>query len=124
MSVIPLTRPVDIKSVDVTDEAARLGFKHPVTISREVWDDCCHWDDYIEATKTGYTAEETEGRLRDLLWNALLAAKRSQRARTYFTYQRVPVGTKGTQSRPVTLAVSIGPGHRWEPVIVIEFPKG
>ena len=135
MSVIALT-PYDVETpatragaldcgalVDLTDEAARLGFKHPVAVTREVWEDCCYWDAYIEATKTGYSAEETEGRVRDLLANALFAARRSQRSSTYFTYRRIPVGGKVIRTAAVTLRVSIAPGDEREPVITIEFPE-
>ena len=136
MSVIALT-PNDVDAipetraealdlgllVDLTEEAARLGFRHPVAVSREVWEDCCYWDDYIEATKTGYSAEELDGRTRDLLWNALLAAKRSRRSTTCFTYDRVPVTGKATRREPVTIRASIAPGDNHEPVITLDFPK-
>lgn len=109
--------------VDVSDEAYRLNFRHPVAVTREVWEDCIWWDDTIEEGKPGYTAQETEGRLRNLLWLALLAAKRSRGRRTYFDVERVPVTGRGTQERPVTLAMRIGPGDGFEPVITIEFPE-
>lgn len=129
-SVLPDTSRAEMLAkgdlVDVSDEAYRLNFRHPVAVTREVWEDCIWWDDSIEEGKPGYTAQETQGRLRDVLWMALLAAKRTRSRRTYRTYfdvERVPVFGRGTQARPVTLAIKIGPGDNFEPVITIEFPE-
>lgn len=122
-AIAPTLRAVE-EAVDVTAEAKRLGFRHRVVLTPAVWADCCYWDDDIEARKTGYSAQETDGRLRDLLWQALLAAKRSRGRRTHFTIERVPVDTKGAQARPVTLSMAIEPGADMRPVITIALPGG
>lgn len=109
--------------IDLTDEARRLRFRHAVAVTREVWDDCIWWDETIEEGKTGYSAQETQARLRDVLWHALLAAKRARGSRTYFTLDRVPTTGKGTQARSVTLALTIGPGDDFQPVLTIAFPE-
>jgi len=114
---------VEEKHVDVSREAHRLGFRHDVRLTRDVWLDSVYWDDAIEEHKTGYSAQETDGRLRDLLWQALLAAKRAPRRSrcVWFTIDRVPVDTKGAQARPVTFVMTIGPSADYcRPIITID----
>jgi hypothetical protein len=108
--------------VDLTEEATRLRFRHPVACTREVWEDCIEWNDEIEAGKTGYSAQEQQARLRDVLWLALLAAKRSRGSKTYFTVARVARTGPGTRATEVTLTLSIGPGDAGEPVLTIALP--
>lgn len=120
MNTMTQTRPA---AIDVATEARRMKFRHPVSISQKVWDDCVHWDEEIEAGKSGATTEEIEGRLRDLLWAALSGIRSVRRGRVvHFDLWRIPPMGRGTQMRPVTLSASIGPGPDGAPVITISTP--
>lgn len=125
--ILPETTRADLMErgdlIALDDEATRLRWRHPVACTREVWEDCVEWTDEIEARKTGYSAQETDGRLRDMLWHALLAAKRTRRSSTYFTMRRVPTTGTGSKMTAVTLLLTIGPGDNFEPVVTISFPE-
>lgn len=125
LAIVPDSRAAALDTgdlIDLTDEALRLRFRHPLACTREVFEDCIEWTDAIEAGKTGYSAQEQQARLRDVLWMALLAAKRASGSRTYFTMQRVPRSGPGTRATSVTLMLTIGPGDDGEPVLTLTFP--
>lgn len=109
--------------VDVTPEARRLRFHHPLALSREVWEDCVDWDDTIEDRKDGHSAQEVQGRLREVLWHALVAARTAHGSRVHFTMKRVSPEGPSCRQTSVTLVLAIGPGDTREPVLTVRFPQ-
>lgn len=105
--------------LDVTDEAARLGFRHRVLLTSSAWTDSVWWDEVIEEMKYGQSTEEVEGRLRDVLWVARWNASRSRGRVAYFDHARIPPYGADSRTRTVTLVMSISPDDNGRPVIVI-----
>lgn len=114
--------------VDATRRAAALGFQVPVALSSAVYADCVTWDARAEANKPEGTAQDTSGRLHDVLWMAFLAVARLNGAgaahsgRVDFEVLRVPVEGPSVAPQLVNLRAVIGPGDAGEPVITILFP--
>lgn len=103
--------------VDVTETATEAGFRVPVAMTRTAWADCVEWSD---ADSKRQTHQDEAGRLWDVLWMAMVAARRgSGRQSLQFQFYRVPRGGRGTRPRLVELVAHIGAG---EPVITIMQP--
>lgn len=102
--------------IDVTNEAREAGFKVPVALTAEVWNDCVKWT--AEDSKRQVLQDEA-GRLWDVLWMAFVAARRANGDRIGFQLYRVPRGGRGCRPRPTTLQLHIGPGDEREPVITV-----
>jgi hypothetical protein len=105
--------------IDVTNEAREAGFKVPVALTTEVWNDCVTWT--TEDSKRQVLQDEA-GRLWDVLWMAFVAARRANGERISFQLYRVPRGGRGCLPRLTTLQLHIGPGDELEPVITILLP--
>jgi hypothetical protein len=106
--------------VDVTETAAEAGFRIPVAMTRAAWADCVEWS---ETDSKRQTYQDEAGRLWDVLWMAMNAARRGGgRQSLQFQLYRVPRGGRGTRPRLVELVASIGPGGLGEPVITIMQP--
>ncbi|MDA8127659.1 MAG: hypothetical protein M0Z73_03010 [Betaproteobacteria bacterium] len=103
------------------DEVAReVGFRIPVAVTRAVWADCVEWG---EADNRRQTYQDEAGRLWDVLWMAMNAARLGAGAqRLVFQLYRVPRGGRGVRLRLVKLVVHIGPGDDGDPVITILLP--
>lgn len=105
--------------IDVTNEAREAGFKVPVALTAEVWNDCVTWT--AEDSKRQVLQDEA-GRLWDVLWMAFVAARRATGDRVSFQLYRVPRGGRGCSPRLTTLQLHIGPGDELEPVITVLLP--
>lgn len=105
--------------IDVTNEAREAGFKVPVALTAEVWNDCVKWT--ADGSKRQVLQDEN-GRLWDVLWMAFVAARRAQGDRISFQLYRVPRGGRGCRPRLTTLQLQIGPGDGLEPVITVLLP--
>ena len=103
------------------DEVAReAGFRIPVAVTRAAWADCVEWS---EVDSRRQTYQDEAGRLWDVLWMAMNAARRGAGAqRLVFQLYRVPRGGHGVRPRLVKLVVHIGPGDDGDPVITILLP--
>ncbi len=110
----------DGELVDVTSVAAEAGFRIPVSMTRAVYVDCVEWYD---ADTKRQTYQDESCRLWDVLWMAILAAKRSKNESIIsFNVLRVPRGGKGRKPKPVNLKMMIHGGDEGEPVITIMMP--
>lgn len=110
----------DGKLMDVTPVAAEAGFRIPICLTRAVYIDCVEWDD---ADTKRQTYQDQSGRLWDVLWMAILAAKRSRNESIIsFNVLRVPRGGKARKPRPVNLKMMIHGGDEGELVITIMMP--
>jgi len=101
--------------VDVTKQAKELGFKYPVAVTNNVWASCISWD--AEKEKA---VQDEAGRLYDVLWIAMITAKRTKGEQAFFDVFHIPNG--GMLPSPVTLKSVCGPGDKAEPVITIMRP--
>lgn len=100
--------------------AAEAGFTCPVTLTRAAWEDCVAWDPG-DSARTGAVQDE-DGRLRDVLWLASVAASGaagSARVRVAFSVYRVPRDGQGAAKRPVPLVSQAGPGGTGELAVTV-----
>lgn len=106
--------------IDVTEVAKEAGFRTPVAITRAAWVDCVEWS---ETDSRRQTYQDEAGRLWDVLWMAMNAARRGTGTqRLVFALYRVPRGGRGVRPRLVKLVAHIGPGDNGDPVITISLP--
>lgn len=106
--------------IDVTEVAKEAGFRTPVAITRAAWTDCVEWG---EEDSRRQTYQDEAGRLWDVLWMAMNAARRGAGAQSLvFQLYRVPRGGRGVRPRLVKLVAHIGPGDDGDPVITILLP--
>ena len=107
--------------VDVTETAKGAGFRIPVALTRTAWSDCVAW---TEEDNERVVYQDESGRLWDLLWMAINAARRNTEAsRLEFKVLRVPRDSRTGQPVSVTLVMDIGPGDQGEAVITIGFAE-
>lgn len=110
----------DGQLICVTEVAKEAGFRIPVAITRAAWVDCVEWN---ETDSRRQTYQDEAGRLWDVLWMAMNAARRGAGTqRLVFAFYRVPRGGRGVRSRLVKLVAHIGPGDDGDPVITISLP--
>jgi len=104
---------------DVTPQALHAGFRVPVALTARVWAECVYWPE------TETAMQDEAGRLWDLLFMAVVAARRTARTdggcRAPFDMVVVPRG--GRIPRPTSLVLHIGPGDNAEPVVTIMRPS-
>ena len=103
--------------VDVSSTAKEAGFKHPVALTSEVYEDCVAWDKADSQRKK--THQDESGRLWDVVYMAMLAAKRTPGSEFSYIVHRVPKEGKGVMPQAVTLIAKCTPGDTPEPVITI-----
>lgn len=107
--------------VDVTETAKGVGFRIPVALTRTAWSGCVAW---TEEDNERVVYQDESGRLWDLLWMAINAARRNTEAsRLEFKVLRVPRDSRTGQPVSVTLVLDIGPGDQGEAVITIGFAE-
>lgn len=107
--------------VDVTKTAKGVGFRIPVALTWTAWSDCVAW---AEEDNERVIYQDESGRLWDLLWMAINAARRNTEAsRLEFKVLRVPRDSRTGQPVSVTLVMDIGPGDQGEAVITIGFAE-
>ena len=108
--------------VDVSEMAREAGFKFPVALTAAAWADCVEWTEADNKRKRH--CQDQAGRLWDVLWMALLAARSNKSsADVFYTLHRVPRAGKGMRARPVQLRMVVGAGDELEPVITIMTPS-
>ena len=101
--------------IDVTETSRDTGFRYPVVLTKVVWDNIITPDN--ESKSNG---QSKEGRLWDLLWMCLLAARKSNGSEIHF---RVMMVYEGNKKRLVRLKALCHPGDDAEPVITIMLPE-
>ena len=110
----------DGELVDVTDAeggAREAGFKFPTALTRALWN-------RIEAIPTSREGiESITGRLWDVCYMSMCAAKRVRDQSTSNVYAQLLMGAKGDRKRKITILINVGPGDNAEPVITIGFPE-
>lgn len=105
--------------VDVSEVARDAGFRVPVAITAAAWEECVAWDASDSARQL---YQDEAGRLWDVVWMAMHAARTGQGARQAFQLRRVPRGGRGCLPRQITLHMTIGPGDAGEPVMTLLMP--
>lgn len=111
----------DGELVDAGELAREAGFAAPVALTRAAWEGCVEWTDADNERKG--TVQDEKGRLWDVLWMAINAARRDRGGdRVEFKLVRVPRTGRGDQPRLARLALMIGPGDAGEPVFTIGEP--
>lgn len=103
--------------VDVTSTASEAGFKIPVAMTAAAYEDCVRWD------ASDPRAQDEEGRLWDVLTMARLAARDAGEVRRVI-FELLRIDRHGSKETPTRarLALEIGPGDSFEPVITIMQP--
>ncbi len=104
--------------VDVSEMAKEAGFKIPVAMTSTLWNDCVAWSD--EDSKKQKTHQDQDGRLWDVLYMAILAAKgagsnRQVPVRVY----RIKRDGQSQQATMMTFKSHIGSGDQGEAVITL-----
>lgn len=98
--------------VDVTERAWEAGFRLPVALTAALWSD-------IGDIPENYRWQDVAGRLWDVLWRGVQAARSSRKdSDTLFYSLHLPVGA--TTAYRVKLVC--GPGDTGEPVITLMLP--
>jgi hypothetical protein len=107
--------------IDVTEVAQDAGFRIPVALTRSAWSGCVAW---TGADNERVCHQDEPGRLWDVVWMAIIAARRNTEAsRLEFKVLRVPRESQTGQPVLVTLVLDIGPGDHGEAVITIGFAE-
>jgi hypothetical protein len=102
--------------VDCSELARQAGFRHPIALTRAVWEQC------VELTPEAARAGQDEtGRLWDVLW-MLSCAIRRERGGWEVGFELRCVGTGGV-SVPTKLRAVVGPGDDAAPVITVMLPE-
>lgn len=99
--------------VDVSGVAREVGIKHPVAITRTVY------DRYVQVPE-GVVCQDESGRLWDVLWMFRMAARSVSGGEMLY---RLLVRNDNTRPKPVTLKAVCGPGDDADPVITIMLPN-
>jgi hypothetical protein len=99
--------------IDVTETAKEAGFKYPVAITTAL-------HSMIADIPKKYDYQDYNGRLWDVLWMAMLAARQSKS--NQFNYQ-VIMNIIGTNKKYQTLKAICSGGDNGEPVITIMLPN-
>jgi len=103
--------------VDVTDTAKETGFKYPVAVTQNLWD---NWITPNEQAKR--YGQDRDGRLWDVLWMCSLASRKSKETLVKFSviFQNGP-GQKNRHN--LVLWAICGPGDTLAPVITVMLPE-
>lgn len=100
--------------VDVTETAREAGWRFPVAVTASVWS-------LIEVPADSRSAQDTKGRLWDVVWMASRAALRVRGDQLTFRVFFAPRHRR-ERRREVTLVATIGPGDDPAPVVTIMLP--
>lgn len=98
--------------IDVSTTARAAGIKFPVALTDTVW------RAYVEVPQ-GVEAQDEAGRLWDILWMFMLAARRTSGSVLLF---ELLVRNDNRAPKKVKLKSICGPGDTLEPVITIMMP--
>jgi len=100
--------------IDLTPTAIEAGFRFPVAATADLMA-------AIETIPQQYSHEDSEGRLRDVLWIACVSARKAKPGCSRIAFE-VILHIEGTKKQHQTLIFDIGPGDTPAPVITIGFP--
>lgn len=105
--------------IDVTDTAEAMGFKVPVAVTANLF------DQFIQASEALIAeGQTTEARLRDVLMLLLFKIKlRPNTDRIYYDVSFAMAPAERNISRTVKVLAVIGPGDSGEPVLTIMLPE-
>lgn len=105
--------------VDVSATAREAGFRLPVAMTEAAWNDFVAWSDADTKRKGVY--QDEAGRLWDVLWMAVLAARRASptAGQRQFAFLRVPREGRALGAKKVWAKMVCGPGDEGEPVVTI-----
>ena len=108
--------------VDVSRMAKETSFCIPVAVTAAAWEDCIVWR---ESDNARQTYQDQSGRLWDVLFMAVYAAKACASGGDRFQFQLYRVARDGcsTEPTPMTLKLMVGPGDEGEPVTTILLPN-
>lgn len=109
--------------IDVTETAKQAGWKHPVALTAAAWSDFVAWSD--EDTLRKGSPQDEAGRLWDVLWMGMLAARKptnEQADQRTYRFLRIPREGGSRRAAEVEAKMHCGPGDAGEPVIVISLP--
>ena len=108
--------------IDVGITAKEAGFRIPVAVTEAAWQDCIAW---TERDNKRQVYQDQSGRLWDVLFMAVVAAKgcASGGDRLQFQLSRVPRDGRSTEPTLATLKLIVGPGDDGEPVTTILLPN-
>lgn len=126
--VIAYTRAMGLSDgvlVDATSTAAEAGFAVPVALTRRAWNDLVEWAPEDDARRGEATGQTIDGRLWDVVWMAISAARANPDPDTStlpFELMRVPRAGTSWEAELVTAVLNIGPGDQREPVATILLP--
>jgi hypothetical protein len=98
--------------VDVTQPARETGFRHPLAVTRAVWERCVAMSPAAERAGC-----DERGRLHDLLWVLFCTIRRSQGG-PELAFDLLCVANSLRPLR-VPLRAVVGPGDQGEPVITV-----
>ncbi len=106
--------------IDVTETAREAGFRVTVAVTRTVWVRYCSWPEGLDG------GQSTDGRLWDVLWMAVWAARTAAEPtdRVSYTLGVVPLDHPEGDPVEVTLWAAItGEGDGGAPVVTIGAPE-
>jgi hypothetical protein len=116
--------------VDASAMAREAGWKIPVALTSAVWQDCVRWAP--EDTKRKRCPQDESGRMWDVLWMSIVAARRHIQlcqanasldpGRCAMVVYRVPRGGATMEPECVELKIIIDGGDAREPVATILEP--
>jgi type I site-specific restriction-modification system R (restriction) subunit len=111
----------DGELVDVSKAAKEAGFKMPVAVTEALWRNYVEWTDDDTDRQI---AQDTNGRLGDVLWMLRLAISASKNV-DHITYQANVVPKDGKTKKPLLTEFKavVGAGDNGEPVITIMLPN-
>jgi hypothetical protein len=102
--------------IDVSATAKEAGFSVPTVVTSHVWAECVAVPAGCEGT------QDESGRLWDVCWMAMVAARKGQNA-SRVKVELYVVKHEAREAELVELVMAIGPGDSGEPVITIMFPE-
>lgn len=115
---------------DAGDMAREAGWKIPVALTAAAWSDCVEWTE--DDSKRKRCGQDEAGRLWDVLWMSMIAAKRhiarcethpdTDPSRCRMSVYRIPREGRGIVPRLTELKIIIDGGDDGEPVATILLP--
>lgn len=106
--------------IDVSETARDAGFSIPVALTSAAWADCVAWS---EKDSKRQTHQDEAGRLWDVLWMGVTAARRGADQQSIsFQLYRLPRGGRSMRPRLTRLVMHIGGSGNGEPVVTIMLP--
>lgn len=106
--------------IDVSTHAKEIGIKLPVAVTGAVW---CKYIEWTDKDTKQQVYQDTEGRLHDVLWMFMVAAKSCPTDQLLYKLYSIARDGKAKRPRITILKAIIGPGDTVEPVITIMLPN-